>query len=391
MDLHRQYYSQKVWTYFKSEFDKHTTPFNVVDLGIIRENYHKLRGWFPTAHIHYAVKANSSREILKLLRDLGSSFDVASIYELEQLLHLEVEPHRISFGNTIKKGRDIEYAYQQGVRLFVSDSEEDVRNLAIYAPGVRMFVRVTTEGGDTADWPLSRKFGCHPDLTIALLMLAKELGLDPCGISFHVGSQQRDVGSWDTAIRQARSIFSTMVEQGLPLRLLNMGGGLPANYLSRVLPLDVYAQEINRCLTNDFGADAVPEIMLEPGRGLVGNAGVLATEVVLISKKSHAAVDRWVYLDAGTYNGLSECLGEAIKYPLYCESPGELSTEFIMAGPTCDSQDILYEKFRNPLPAGLKSGDRIYFLTTGAYASSCCSAGFNGFPPLKTYYVDSAQ
>jgi len=382
------YYEESEWSRFMTEAEKYQTPFLLVDLNIIRKNYMSLKEYFPFAKVYYAVKANPGRPVLELLRDLGSCFDVASIYELDLLLELGVDPSRVSYGNTIKKACDIAYAYNKGVRLFASDSETDIRNLAANAPGSRVFVRILTEGSETADWPLSRKFGCHPDMSIDLIMLAKKLKLDPQGISFHVGSQQREIGSWDTAISKVRYISDYLDEEKIPLKLINMGGGFPASYISRTQTMDVYAEEITRYLTEDFGeGDELPEVILEPGRLLVAGAGVLVTEVVLVSKKSNAAVDSWVYLDTGKFNGLIETWDEAIKYPLYCESAGRPISDFIIAGPTCDSQDIMYEQFRNPLPRHIDVGDRVYWLTTGAYTSSYCAVGFNGFPPLKTYFI----
>ncbi|HOO47290.1 MAG TPA: type III PLP-dependent enzyme, partial [Deltaproteobacteria bacterium] len=163
------------------------------------------------------------------------------------------------------------------------------------------------------------------------------------------------------------------------------GGGFPANYVARTHDLPTYAREITRFLQEDFG-DEMPEIILEPGRSLVANAGVLVCEVVLVSRKSSTALNRWVYTDVGKFSGLIETMDEAIKYPLYCErtGPGE---EVILAGPTCDSVDILYEKYRYTLPGDLRIGDRLYWFSAGAYTSSYSSVEFNGFPPLASYYI----
>ena len=381
------YYDEADWKRMKEEASRHETPFLVVNLNIIKQKYTELKKHFDFAKIYFAVKANPAKEVISLLRDLGSNFDIASRYELDLVLSLGVSPDRISYGNTIKKAKDIRYFYEKGVRLFATDSEYDLRNIAREAPGSRVFCRILTEGSDTADWPLSRKFGSHPDMAIDLIMLARDLGLEPCGISFHVGSQQRDIGTWDSAIAKVRYIFDYLKGEGINLSLINMGGGFPVNYISKTNPLKVYAEEITRYLQEDFGEDN-PEIILEPGRSLVGEAGILVTEVVLISQKSSTGVDKWLYVDTGKFNGLVETFDESIRYPLYSEARGEPVEDFIIAGPTCDSQDIMYEYFRNPLPAYIKPGDRIYWLSTGAYTSSYCSVEFNGFPPLKTYFVE---
>lgn len=380
------YYSKEDWLLMRQEADRHATPFLVVNLNVIKRKYEELKVHFPFAKIYFAVKANPAVEVLELLRDAGACFDIASRYELDRVLSLGIAPERLSYGNTIKKVADIRYFHEKGVNLFATDSEADLRNIAKEAPGARVFFRILTEGGETADWPLSRKFGCHPDMAIDLVLLAREIGLKACGISFHVGSQQRDIGTWDSAIAKARYIFDYLKGEGLELNLVNMGGGFPASYISKTNEMTVYSEEITRYLEEDFGEDS-PEIILEPGRSLVAESGILVSEVVLISQKSSMGVDKWLYVDTGKFNGLIETWDESIKYPLYCEARGEACEDFIIAGPTCDSQDVMYEYFRNPLPAYIKPGDRIYWLSTGAYTSSYCSVEFNGFPPLHVYFV----
>ena len=381
------YISNEDWNKIKSFSEEKETPFLVVNLSTIKKKYEELTNNFPFAKIHYAVKANPAIEVLKLLKDLGSNFDVASVYELRKLLSIGVSPDRISYGNTIKKAKDIREHYDAGVRLYVTDSESDLRNIAKAAPGSKVFVRILTEGVETADWPLSRKFGCQADMAGDLVILAKKLGLEPYGISFHVGSQQRDIATWDAAISKARYIFSWLEEEeGIKLKMINMGGGFPANYTSRTNELTVYAEEITRYLIEDFGTDH-PEIILEPGRSLVGDSGVIVSEVVLISRKSRTALNRWIFTDVGKFSGLIETLEESIKFPIYSERKGE-TEECIIAGPTCDSQDIMYEDFKYDLPLTMAIGDRLYWLSTGAYTTSYSSVEFNGFPPLKTYFIE---
>ncbi len=380
------YYDTETFDRIKAFADTQETPCLVVDTATVGDQYDELTGVFPYARIFYAVKANPAPEIISLLRDRGSNFDIASIYELDRVLELGVSPERISYGNTIKKSRDIRYFYEKGVRDFATDSEADLRNIAQAAPGARIYVRILSEGSATADWPLSRKFGCQTDMAMDLIMMARDLGLDPYGISFHVGSQQRDIGTWDAAIAKVKVIFERLQEEeGIKLRMINMGGGFPAHYLSRTNDLATYAGEITRFLEEDFGDD-MPEIILEPGRSLIANAGVLVSEVVLISRKSRTGLHRWVYIDVGKFSGLIETLGEAIKFPVYSDRKGELEG-VVLAGPTCDSADIMYEDFKYPLPLNLAIGDRLYWFSTGAYTTSYSAIEFNGFPPLKTYHI----
>lgn len=386
IDVH-SFYTPEQFNRIKAVADTKETPFVVIDTQMIDEAYTELTKGFPTADVFYAIKANPAPEILRLLRDRGSNFDVASRYELDKLFAIGgVSPDQVSYGNTIKKAADVRYFYEQGVRMFATDSEADLRNIAKAAPGSRIYVRILTEGTVSADWPLSRKFGCRPDMAMDLLILAKELGLEPYGVSFHVGSQQRDIGAWDAAIASVRFIFERLrKEDSIELQMINMGGGFPANYISRTNDLATYAEEITRFLEEDFGAK-MPRIVLEPGRSLISNAGILVSEVVLISRKSHTALNRWIFTDVGKFSGLIETLDESIKYPIHVEKTGELE-EVIIAGPTCDSADIMYEHYKYGLPLNLAIGDRLYWLSTGAYTTTYSAIEFNGFPPLKSYCI----
>lgn len=380
------YYLQDTFNRIKAFADTKETPFLVVDTKMVDAAYDELRGAFPIAKVYYAVKANPAPEIIGLLKDKGSSFDIASTYELDRVLELGVSPDRISYGNTIKKAKDIRYFHERGVRLFATDSEADLRNIAKAAPGARVYARVLTEGTHTADWPLSRKFGCQNDMAIDLMILARDLGLEPYGISFHVGSQQRDIGAWDAAIAKVANIFERLrSEDNIHLKMINMGGGFPGNYVMRAHDLQVYADEITRFLKEDFGDD-LPEIILEPGRSMVANAGILVSEVVLISRKARTSLHRWVFTDVGKFSGLIETMDEAIKYPIYTEKQGEME-DVVIAGPTCDSADIMYEDTKVALPLNLAIGDRMYWFSTGAYTTSYSAIEFNGFPPLKGYYI----
>lgn len=361
------------------------TPFLVVDLAKVREKYDELLSTLPFAKIYYAVKANPHEAVLKMLIERGSSFDVASIYELDKVLSLGATADRVSYGNTIKKSRDVAYAYSRGVRLFATDSESDLKKIAQNAPGSRVFFRILMDGSG-ADWPLSKKFGAHPDTIYNLILLAADLGLIPYGISFHVGSQQRDIGQWDHAIATCRYLFDSAKKVGVELKMINLGGGFPAQYLSPTKDTSIYGEEIVRFLKDDFGEE-LPEILIEPGRFMAGDSGILVTEVVLVSRKSEANQYSWVYIDTGKFGGLIETLDESIKYPIYSEKTGPVQ-EVILAGPTCDSMDILYENTKYAFPESLEEGDRLYFFTTGAYTQSYSSVSFNGFPPLKTVIFD---
>ena len=383
----KEYISDSAWNRFLDASKNFSTPNIFIDLRTIKKNFLQLKDLFPYAYIYYAVKSNPGVPVIKLLRDLGSNFDIASRYELDMVLDLGVSQDKLSYGNTIKKAADIKYFYEKGVRMFATDSKEDLKNIAREAPGSRIYVRILVENASSADWPLSRKFGCHPDMAYDLLVLARDLGLTPYGISFHPGSQQRDIGSWNDAIAKTKYLFESLEdEENIKLSMINMGGGFPAHYIQPTNELKDYASEIYRYLHDDFGED-IPGIILEPGRSLVGDSGILTSEVVLISRKNNTALHRWVYLDTGKFNGLIETLDESIKYPVITEKDGGREGEVILAGPTCDSADIMYEDTKYRLPVDLKIGDKVYWLSTGAYTSTYASVEFNGFPPIQAYYI----
>lgn len=362
-----------------------TDPTLVVDLDVVEHAYTSLKRALPLAKIYYAIKANPSPELIERLAPLGCYFDTASRGEIDLCLSRGVDPARIGYGNTIKKLADIAHAFAKGVRLFAFDSEIELEKLAESAPGAQVFCRVLVDCAG-ADWPLSKKFGCTPRLALELLTRARELGLDPAGVSFHVGSQQTDPTRFESAIATVAEMFRTMAERGIELRLINLGGGFPSRYRAEVPALEVYGRAIMKALSRHF-AGRVPEIIVEPGRQIAGDAGVIQAEVVLVSKKDIGDEKRWVYLDIGKFSGLAETIEEAIKYRILTPHDGGPTGPVVLAGPSCDSVDTLYEKFDLQLPLALKPGDKVLILSTGAYTSAYSSVGFNGFPPLKTVCI----
>src|SRR5437763_673491 len=359
------------------------TPCLILNLGVVEARYRALAAAMPTAAVHYAVKANPEPEVVALLAALGSRFDAASPAEVDLCLAAGAQPEHISYGNTIKKQADIAYAYARGVRMFAFDSEAELHKLAVAAPGASVLCRLLA-GSDGADWPLSRKFGCEPAMAADLLVEGGQVGLDPCGVSFHVGSQQRDPQQWDVAVAGAAGVFDATAREGVHLRMLNLGGGFPAQYLAAVPDITTYAEAIDAALWRHFG-DHRPQLIVEPGRGIAGDAGVLHTEVVLVSRKAHGDDHRWVYLDTGVFGGLAETLGEAIKYRIVTSKDGGPTGPVVLAGPTCDSLDVLYERFRYELPLDLEPGDRVTILSAGAYTKAYCTDGFYGFQPLPAH------
>ena len=361
------------------------SPCLIVDVDIVAHNFEELARSLPEARVFYAVKANPADEIVARLARLGSAFDTASMGEIDLCLSHGVSPDRLSFGNTIKKERDIAEAYGKGVRMFAFDSAPELEKIARVAPGSKVYCRVLMEC-EGAEWPLSRKFGCEPAMAVDLLGRAGALGLDAYGISFHVGSQQTDLMQYDKALELSVSLFRELEARGVTLRMVNMGGGFPSRYRTDVPSIPAYGAAIRDALARHFG-DSQPEVIVEPGRGIVGDAGVIQAEVVLVSEKGGDDARRWVYLDAGKFHGLAETMDEAIKYRLLTSKDGGDTSPVVLAGPTCDSADILYEKTDYRLPTALTAGDKVWILATGAYTTTYSAVGFNGFPPLASVCI----
>jgi ornithine decarboxylase len=360
-------------------------PVLVVDLDVIRANYQNFAKALPDTRVFYAVKANPSPEVLALLASMGSCFDTASVPEIEMALAAGAAPDRISYGNTIKKERDIAKAFALGVRLYAVDCKAEVEKIARAAPGSRVFCRILSDCVG-AEWPLSRKFGCEPSMAADVLEHAHKLGLEAHGLSFHVGSQQTNQNAWDRALASAAAVFRECGERGLNLSMVNLGGGFPTKYTKNVPTVKAYGSAIFKALRKHFG-NRIPETIIEPGRGMVGNAGIIEAEVVLVSKKSNEDELRWVYLDLGKFGGLAETMDESIRYPIRTPRDGDAMGPCVLAGPTCDSMDVLYEKNPYELPVSLEIGDKVLIEGTGAYTTTYASVAFNGFAPLKAYHI----
>ncbi|SEW09214.1 ornithine decarboxylase [Aliiroseovarius sediminilitoris] len=363
------------------QFDR---PTLVMDLDRVEQQYNALQSGLGHARIHYAVKANPAREIIARLVELGSHFDAASKGEISLCLEEGARPQDISFGNTVKRASDVAWAHQQGITLFAADAQEELEKIAENAPGASVYIRLIVEASQ-ADWPLTRKFGCDRDTAMALLGYAKELGLNPVGFSFHVGSQTRRAKMWVPMLNVMAEIWRAAHAAGHAVSVLNIGGGFPAFYGEAIDAPEIYARQVIDLVTERFG-DKV-QVMAEPGRGMVAEAGVIVAEVMLVSRKSDRDMHRWVYLDIGRFSGLAETEGEAIRYQFETPRDGEPMGPCVMAGPSCDSADVLYEKRPVHLPMTLKAGDRVLIRNTGAYTSTYSSVCFNGFPPLDVVVI----
>jgi ornithine decarboxylase len=330
-----------------------------------------LKAALPLARIYYAVKANPAAPVLDRLVGLGSCFDAASFEEVEACLDAGAAPGSISYGNTVKKESAIRAAFARGVRMFAFDSEAELRSSPAPRPGSRVYCRILV-GNDGAEWPLSRKFGCEVEMASELMVLAGELGLDPFGLSFHVGSQQVNTAAYEAAIAKVAMLFTDLREAGVKVRMVNLGGGYPG-----ALPPGGAGDRRHRRRHHgrDGGAlrqraarrgdRAGPLHRGRRGRGQRrGGAGVAQGEgrPGALGVPRHRALRR-----------LAETEGEAIKYAFRTPRDGEAEGPVTIAGPTCDSTDTLYEKSNYRLPLSLDAGDRVELLATGAYVTSYAS------------------
>ncbi len=354
------------------------TPYLDFDVRRAVARYRRLSAALPGTALHYAVKANPDPALLAALAAAGCRFDVASPAEITASLIAGAGPADLVYSNPVKRREDVRFAARLGVDLFVVDSPGELAKVAEAAPGSRVLCRLVTSG-EGSDWPLSRKYGCSTREGVAILREAVRLGLRADGVSFHVGSQQRDPEAWAGPIASAARVFSELRASGLDPWLLDLGGGFPAALDESCPPPEAYGAAIDRLLAAAFGQRR-PTTIAEPGRGIAADAGVLVTSVIGVL---HRAGTRWVFLDAGVFTGLVETLDEAIRYPLATDVPGPTGP-CVLSGPTCDSADILYETTMVELPLDLAEGDQVRFHGAGAYVATYSTVGFNGFAPLST-------
>ena len=219
------------------------TPCLVFDVDRVETNFRTLQRALPLARIYYAVKANPATPVLERLARLGSSFDAASFEEVEACLTAGAPPSAVSYGNTIKKASAIRDAFDKGVTMYAFDSAEELEKLARHAPGSRVYCRILV-GNEGADWPLSRKFGTTVESARELMLRAGDMGLDPYGLSFHVGSQQTTTASYEVAIGKVAMLFTDLREAGVKLRMMNLGGGFPVRYRDPVPGIDDFGGAI---------------------------------------------------------------------------------------------------------------------------------------------------
>jgi ornithine decarboxylase len=348
------------------------TPFLLLDLDLVRRKLRRFREAMPRVRIHYAIKANPHLDVLNAMIDEGASFEVASAGELEELLSLGATPAGIHYNNPVKPPDHLQQAARAGVNWFAVDSVDELRKIAAVKPDAELCMRIETQNAGS-DWPLTGKFGASLTEVSDMIGEALRLRADLAGVSFHVGSQCRNLENWRIGIENAKIVFNLMRKSGLAPRLLNIGGGFPVRHTKPIPSIEAIGESVNAAI-----ADLPQQIrvMAEPGRYLISDCAWLVSRVVGTATRRGT---RWVYLDTGIFHGLMEAL-EGLEYEIRSERRGA-PVPCTVAGPTCDSVDVVARD--RMLPADLAAGDYVYVPNAGAYTTAY-GTWFNGFPPPNT-------
>ncbi len=368
-------FNQAILERFKNE-----TPFFLFSKDRIRAKFQEFKDCFPGALIQYAIKANSEIPLLETLNDAGCGFEAASKHELDFLKKISVKPEMIVYGTSVKPASHIKEFFDYGVDRFAFDSFSELEKMA---PGSKVYVRAVVN--DTGSvFKMSEKFGTDVENIIPLLLRAKELGLQAYGISFNVGSQASNPKAWSSAIDVLNPIIEKLCTLGVKIDVLNLGGGYPCKYVS-----SDNAPSLSEIAINVYESynklSHKPKLMLEPGRGIVADTGILVTSVIArVERKGNT----WLFLDAGVYNALFEAMAYqgSTRYPINSMRTSYDSGEmlFALAGPTGDGPDVLTREAL--LPMDITVGDKLIIHNVGAY-SLVVTSPFNGFPKPSVYFV----
>lgn len=356
-----------------------STPALIVDFDIIRRTYDRFVEAFPGSHITYAMKANANPLVVRALAQKGAGMEIASLAEFKLALSAGVPADKIICSNPIKNPIFLMHLYDSGAYAMVADSVDEIEKIAQYAPGSRVYLRLAVDNTGSV-LPLAGKFGVDADLALTLFDLARERGLQPIGLSFHVGSQCLNPENWVNAIRACGAVWTAALERGHNLYFLDIGGGFPAgHYHTPSIPtIEAIGEAVMAAVAQYIPPTDDLMLVLEPGRGMVGEAGRLLTTV---EGKAQRGNETWLYLDAGVFNGLMETyegfppvvrplrdtLGEGDPRPMMV---------YTLAGPSCDSCDVIARNVQLPL---MNIGERLVFYDAGAYTNEYAAA-FNGFP-----------
>ncbi|MBI1760810.1 MAG: type III PLP-dependent enzyme [Acidobacteria bacterium] len=360
------------------------TPLLVIDQAQVCANIGQLRQALPAVELFYAVKCNAHPHVLAAVQQMEAGFEIASLSEAATVRRMGVAPERIICLHPIKAPEFLRYLHRHQIGVLAADSRAELDKLAAHAPHSRIVLRLNVANTGSV-FPLSNKFGSAPEEALGLLSYARERGLQPHGLTIHVGSQCERAATWTEALHVCRQVWRDAHRAGFALKLLSLGGGLPAPYAPEGLTAAQVALTIRTALEN-FALPTGCALSIEPGRALVANAGTLIASVVGLAERQNGS---WAYLDAGVYHGLFEACaaGGGLPFQLSTNQPGRPPMLYNLGGPTCDGFDMPFE--RRALPE-LRLGDRVAIHTAGAYSTELSST-FNGFPAPTVYGLEELQ
>jgi ornithine decarboxylase len=354
------------------------SPLLVVDCEQVRRQYRALRDALPGVDLHYALKPLPHASVVATLRDEGAFFDLATTGEVELVKAQGIAPERCIHTHPIKRDSDIRDALRFGVTTFVADNPDEIRKFARYRKRAELLLRVCFRS-PTAVCDLSKKFGCDPGAVLGLIEQARRLGVRVRGLSFHVGSQATDPSKYIEAIQACTNLIAEALLAGLPsLEVLDIGGGFPVPYTDAVMPIDEFCAPIRAALAK------LPKhvrVIAEPGRFIAAPAAIAVSTVMGKAKRDGRW---WYYLDDGLYGSYSGQLFDHAKYPVAALREGGELFESVLAGPTCDSIDVIDDNIVLP---ELEVGDLVVGRMMGAYTWASAT-DFNFFKRAKVVVMN---
>jgi ornithine decarboxylase len=357
---------------------RHGTPLLLLDCEVVRRQYRALHDALPGVTLYYALKPLPHPAVVAELHDLGACFDVATTGEIKLVRAEGVEPGRCIHTHPIKTDADIRSALRFGIRTFVVDNPDEIRKFAPYRKRAELLIRLSFRS-PTAVVDLSRKFGCEPSAVRAMLEFAARQRVRVRGLSFHVGSQVADPAKYVEAIAACREIFDVAAREKLAdLDLLDIGGGFPIAYSGAAPPIGQFCRPIRQALKR---LPRRVRVIAEPGRFIAGPAG---TSVAAVVGRAQREGRWWYYLDDGMYGSYSGQLYDHASYPIECVGRSGAAHPSVLAGPTCDSIDVIREDI--PLPE-LEIGDLLVGRMMGAYTSATAT-DFNFIPRARIVAVN---
>ncbi|HWG68518.1 MAG TPA: type III PLP-dependent enzyme [Steroidobacteraceae bacterium] len=359
---------------------RYGSPLFVIDVERIRRQYRRLAAALPGVDLHYALKPLPHASVIDALRAEGAFFDLATNGEVELVRRSKVAPERCIHTHPIKRDSDIRTALAFGVKRFVIDNPDELRKFAKFRNRSSVLIRVSFRSPD-ARCDLSRKFGAEPQAVPDLFRLAAELRIKVDGLSFHVGSQAADPAKFVEAIAACTGLVRDAAESGHTPGILDIGGGFPVDYLQPCMPIEEFCAPIVKAL-----ATLAPtlRIIAEPGRYISAPAAIVATSVM-----GRALRDGrwWYYLDDGLYGSFSGQVYDHGTYPVEALVADGKTYPSVLAGPTCDSIDVIEEGLELPQ---LNVGDLVVGRQMGAYTWASASE-FNFFPRPTVLALDGGR